>query len=375
MAHTYTPGLRVTEETLLKKSRILPIPGDVLVRLGDVVEAETVLARTELPGKVYTVNVVKTLGIVASETRSFMLKKAGDRVEQGETLAETRPIIKWFRTRVQSPIRGTVEHISEVTGQVLLREPSRPLEMKAYIRGTVTQIVPREGAIVACRCALVQGIFGIGGERVGPIAVLVKSPEEVLSPDQIKPEHRGQVIVGGCLIETAGLLKAREVGVCGIVVGGVHDLDLSRLLGFDLGVAITGTEEVGFSLIITEGFGRIPMATRTFGLLKKSAGLLASTNGSTQIRAGVVRPEVIIPLEGAGEGASGLGIPTQQGLSIGDTVRIIRAPHFGLLGRVKELPSEPTEIPTESKVRILVVEFPDGPQAIVPRSNVEILEK
>jgi hypothetical protein len=146
-------------------------------------------------------------------------------------------------------------------------------------------------------------------------------------------------------------------------------------LGREIGVAITGTEEVGFTLIITEGFGRIPMAMRTFELLKAKTGFLASINGATQIRAGVVRPEVIVPLEQAGGASDGSDIPGKQGLSVGDTVRIIRAPHFGKLATVRELPPEPREIPTESRVRVLVAEFSDGSRVIVPRSNVEILER
>ena len=46
--------------------------------------------------------------------------------------------------------------------------------------------------------------------------------------------------------------------------------------------------------MITEGFGRISMAQNTFNLFKHFNGKIASINGSTQIRAGVIRPEVII---------------------------------------------------------------------------------
>ena len=226
-----------------------------------------------------------------------MLKKEGDGVEQGEALAENRPLFKWLKTRVSSPIQATVEHISEVTGQVLLREPPRPLEMKAYIRGAVIRVIPAQGATVECRCSLVQGIFGVGGERVGAIAIPVKTPDEVLSEDHITSAHKGQVVVGGSRVDATGLAKAVHIGVSGIVVGGIDDLDVRRLVGYDLGVAITGTESIGLSLIVTEGFGRIPMTGRTFDLLRSKAGLVASINGSTQIRAGVVRPEVIIPLE------------------------------------------------------------------------------
>ena len=37
------------------------------------------------------------------------------------------------------------------------------------------------------------------------------------------------------------------------------------------------------------------MAQKTFDMLKHRAGSIASINGATQIRAGVVRPEIIVP--------------------------------------------------------------------------------
>ncbi len=135
------------------------------------------------------------------------------------------------------------------------------------------------------------------------------------------------------------------------MVGGVHDRDLRDLLGYDLGVAITGTEKIGFTLIITEGFGTIPMAKRTFDLLSAKTGQKASCSGATQIRAGVIRPEVIVPLAPVGE--SRVQSPGSRvlegGTKVGDTIRIIREPYFGVIARVKELPSALQHIPTESR--------------------------
>ena len=62
-------------------------------------------------------------------------------------------------------------------------------------------------------------------------------------------------------------------------------------------MAITGDENVNTTLIVTEGFGEIAMANRTFELLSKCEGKIASISGRTQIRAGVMRPEVIIPVD------------------------------------------------------------------------------
>ena len=59
-----------------------------------------------------------------------------------------------------------------------------------------------------------------------------------------------------------------------------HDQDLRDILGYDLGVAITGTERIGTTLVITEGFGEIAMADRTFQLLKSRVGHEASVSGA-----------------------------------------------------------------------------------------------
>ena len=46
MAHAYTPGLKVLQNSKIKKERILPIKGEVLKKKGDTVQAENIIART-----------------------------------------------------------------------------------------------------------------------------------------------------------------------------------------------------------------------------------------------------------------------------------------------------------------------------------------
>lgn len=368
----------MSPQTVVRKRRLLPIPGQVLVHDGQAVTATTVIAQTELPGKVHAVNVVNLLGIVPQEVRRYMLKQEGDAVQAGEPLAENRPFIKWMKTQVPSPITGTIETISEVTGQVFLREPAKPLALTAYLDGHVVETLPGEGATVETACSLVQGIFGIGGEAAGTIAVAVKDRDEELTPGLITDAHRGTILVGGSLIGRDAFDRAKQAGVAAVVVGGIHDLDLKLLLGGrDLGVAITGTEQVGLTLIITEGFGRIAMARRTFDLLVSKVDRRASCSGATQIRAGVIRPEVIVPLEerSAVSGQrSAEEAEVGSGLRVGDQIRIIREPYFGVICRVAALPTDLRLLATESKVRVLEAELDDGRRIIVPRANVELLE-
>ena len=86
MAHAYTPGLRVSELTILRKERTLPLKGEVVVREGDPVRADQVVARTELPGNVHSVNVANILSVLPDEVPSKMEKKEGDPVQKDEVL-------------------------------------------------------------------------------------------------------------------------------------------------------------------------------------------------------------------------------------------------------------------------------------------------
>jgi len=375
VAHAYTPGLRVAERTMLRKERRLPLPGEVLVTEGDAVSADQVVAKTDLPGNVQPINVANLLSIEPADIKEFMLKKEGDEIEKVEPLARSGGLFGLFKNTYKSPVAGTVESVSQVTGQVLIREAPIPVEVKAYIDGMVTEVFPKEGVAVETTASFIQGIFGLGGEAYGELAMASSGPDEVLTESEINEGFRGKVLVGGSLIELPALRKAIKLRAKGVVVGGFSDQDVKEILGYDLGVAITGHEELGTTLVITEGFGKIRMAQRTFQLLKNLEGKKASINGATQIRAGVIRPEVVIPLEETTVKKETEKKKESEGMVIGSQIRIIRQPYFGILATVTDLPAALQKLPTEAKVRVAEVELENGEKVILPRANVELIEK
>ena len=373
MAHAYTPGLKVTEGMTIEKKRRLPLEGEVLVETGATVKAEDIVAKADLPGNVQLLNVANLLSVPPEEIAEYILKPIGETVSEDEIIATTKGLFGLFKSQARSPINGTIESISDVTGQVILREPPIPVELKAYTDGTVTETIPKEGVTVETYGTYIQGIFGVGGETVGNLVIVANSPSEELTTEQILPEHKGNILVGGSLVKTDAIQKAVKLGIHGIIAGGIDDADLRQLLGYELGVAITGSEKLGITLVITEGFGSIAMAERTFALLKEREGMKTSINGATQIRAGVVRPEIVIPFVSEGEDTD--ADATVGLLEIGTHVRIIREPHFGKLGRVTELPIALQKLETEAEVRVLQVEFEDGEKTTLPRANVEAIEE
>lgn len=373
MAHTYTPGLKVAERITLKKIRRLPLPGEILVEIGQLVGAETIVARTELPGHVKSVNVANMLGIQPEELDENMLKEEGQRVEKDEVIASTKGIFGLFKSQCRAPVKGSIESISAITGQVMIREPQVPVEIDAYVDGQVVDIQKNEGVVVQTHGTFIQGIFGVGGEAIGRLVMACEGPGDILTPDKLDDQMADKVIIGGSQITADSVNQAIHLGVKGIVVGGIDDSDLRELLGYELGVAITGSENLGLTLIITESFGRMEMAVKTFDLLRSREGMKASISGATQIRAGVVRPEVVIP---TGESSdAGVDAEESQGqLVIGAEVRIIREPHFGELAEVIDLPTELQKLETEARVRVLKVRLKrTGESTVLPRANVEIV--
>jgi len=375
MAHAYTPGLKVTEKALIRKERRLPLKGEVIAKLGDKVSADTVVARTELPGDVQPLNIAGILGIAPEDIDMYLVKKPGAPIKKDEIIAQTKGFFGLFKTSVKAPFDGSLESVSKITGQAILRMEPEPVEVTAYIDGEVTEIFEAEGVAVETSGAFVQGIFGIGGEENGVLERIVDKPTDVITPEEITEAHKGKILIGGSLVTKEVLEKAVKCGCKGIIVGGIGDRDLRDFLGYDIGVAITGSEEKGITLVVTEGFSRMNMAERTFKILTEHEGQRASINGATQIRAGVLRPEVIIPYDTGRRGAKEEKDVRSSGLEIGSPVRIIREPYFGALGKVTRLPPELMKIETEAKVRILEVELQDGKKVIIPRANVEMIEE
>ena len=372
MAHSYTPGLKVLKKTIFKKERILPLKGDVLVKSGDQLTPDTIVASTTLPGNVQMLKVSNILNIDPKDVVEALQVKDGQKVKKGDIIAETSGIFGMFKSSVESPVDGTIESISQSTGRVVVREAPIPVEVDAYVSGVVDDVVENEGIVLKSNAAFIQGIFGIAGEKRGNLLVVSSGPGEELTADQITADMKGKILIGGSFLSLEAYKKALSVQVAGIVVVGFNYYDLKAILGYNLGVAITGTEKLNTALIVTEGYGSIPMSEATFSLLKENDGKAASINGATQIRAGVIRPEIVIPIDsGNTDDDSSSKMP--EGVQEGSTVRVIRSPNFGKIGKVISLPSELNKMESETMVRVAEINI-DGNNILIPRANLEMVE-
>ncbi len=343
--------------------------GEVTVAKGDVVRSTDIVARTELPGRVHITNLVNQLGVLPADLRQRMKIQPGHQVKEGDVVASKSILWGLFSSEVVAPIDGHLESLSTVTGQAIWRQQPIPVEVTAYIDGEIAEVIEGEGVIIESDVALVQGIFGLAGEVYAPL-VIGSQPGQPLQEKAISSNWKGKIVVVGGKLGLGVLRIAMDMGVVGIIAGAMEYQDVRDLLGYDIGVAVTGNEDLPTTIMMTEGFGSIPMDANTFSLLQRLEGRNASMNGATQIRAGVQRPEIVVARDD--QDTDCRTSVEGESLAMGSRVRCVRAPYFGRIGKVVGLPKELFILPSETKVRVVEVQIEED-TVMVPRANVEIM--
>jgi hypothetical protein len=370
-------GLKRTEASVVTKVRRLRPPCRIHVSVGQKVEAGRTLAIVEEPGQGRMILLGDThlampadilLTYLGFDYISCVQKKTGEHVSKGEILARRKPLASKERI-YRSPYGGIIYLLRE-PGVVGIRE-IREVNVTAFIPGTVSNIIPDREIALETPAAVVQGTYGIGGETSGELHMVVDSPTQVARVDVLTPNDEGRILVCGSSLQAGFLEKAKNIGVKGIIVAGLSDEELSRFVGFGPGM-ITGSEHVGLTLIMTEGFGGLPMLDTTFDILKRFQGRIAYINGSTQMRAGVMRPEIIIPRDDLTVEDCRRTPSNSKELGIGTRVRILGGPYFGRVGLVSSSPKL-TRLETDSEVQAFEVEIEGLGSKIIPKTNIEPL--
>lgn len=285
-----------------------------------------------------------------------------DTVDQGQLLAvrEDGP-----ETHVaRSPHDGIVDAIDDTRGAVVLRRRDGRQVVRAFIPGRVQRVISGRGAVIETRATVIRGVFGAGGESVGTLSIVNSG---ILRPDHIAEVHRGSVIVARGRLGLQALQRAHEAGVHAVVGASARTADMVHLLGEELGRSVTD-ESLGLTVVLTGGFGDLEMDEDLWDVWSHLRGSVACVKGETHLRAGVIRPEVIVPGEGPGLGMA-LGLSE---LFIGARVRVLREPGFMRRGTVECLMSS-ADIGNGIRAPALRVRFDDGSALVLLQANVEVI--
>jgi hypothetical protein len=243
--------------------------------------------------------------------------------------------------------------------------------------------------VIDTPAAVVRGIVGVGREQHGVLQVAVTDPTEELLPDQITPRFAYGIILGGGTTTAETLRRAVEQNARAVIVGSIPEAELRAFLGYPNGVRGWTLGSVGWqfppphvsaapvdppplTVIVIEGFGRMPMAAKAWELLASFDGQEVAVDGTTKLRDGLTRPEIIIPLSRAAGTAP--YETTAPALAVRSLVRLITAPYLGQTGRVLNLSSGKQPIASGLNAVAAEVQLSDGTTFWVPTADLEVLE-
>ncbi len=277
-----------------------------------------------------TLDIAERIGCSGDDITDYLRVEEGEEVQQGQIIAVDQGDV---RRSVLAPYDGQIGRIDRLKGAVVLQRSVTGFSVDAFVPGRVAEVIPKRGAVIESQMNRICGIYGIGGECRGTLRVLGHGS----IASRLDKSMHGLVLVTEDIVTADFIFEARQCGVTAIIAAGMRVDCLYDVAGGTPDVTIDSPHLPGPTVVLTEGFGeQLRMDGRIYAMLSKFDGEQAYLDGTTQIRAGVVRPEILLPAEDdcTGEGA----LRKAQGeLKSGDRVVVLRGPQFmrrGIIIRV-----------------------------------------
>lgn len=347
------PVTHILPLTTIRRERLLPAPGRLLIRKGQKVAAADPVAELDLQPEHMLLDIARGLGLPPEKADRQLQYAVGEPVSEGSVIAGP---VGFSKRVVRAPKAGRILAAGE--GQVLLQVESPPFELKAGLPGSVVELLGERGVVVETTGALVQGVWGNGRVDSGLLNVLLTAPDEALTSDRLDVSQRGAVVLAGHCSDAQALKTAAELPVRGLILASL-DPGLARLAA-----------RMEFPLILLEGFGNRPMNTLAYRLLTTNERREAAVNAEAWDPYRGARPEVVIPLPASAE------LPIAGDVvsfNPGQTVRVLRAPYSGMTGSLAALRDEPARLPNGLTAPAAEVRLENGELALVPLANLEVL--
>ena len=339
--------------TRIRRVRLLPTPGRVLVRSGQQVSATEVVAETYLPEQHVLLDVRNALGIsTITKAESLIERKEGEKVQKGDVLAETGGL---FSRVIRAPVNGMI--IAIVKGQILIEGQGSPFTLRAGLSGTVTEVISDWGVTLENNGALVQGVWGNNQIDLGLLLALAHTADEELTRDRLDVSMRGAVAFAGYCGDAKVLKTAADLPLRGLILGSMSPDLVPMAVGLKIPV------------VIIEGFGRIPLNNAAYKILSTHEKRDIAVNAVAWNPYRGERPEVFIPLPADGQAA-----PETVEFSTGQTVRVQGAPYIGQVGTIAVIRPGLTLLQNGLRAPSAEVRLENSDPVFVPLSNLDVLE-
>ncbi|HVC35739.1 MAG TPA: hypothetical protein VNL16_19700 [Chloroflexota bacterium] len=308
-----------------RRSRLLQNDGRIVAMVGEMVDAEKVVARGPRRTEPIILDAAQELGVGAREVERYLQRKAGQTVGLDEVVATKSGPLGLRPRVVRAPVAGLLREFLPQTGEIVLLPDGAEEEVRALLPGSVVAHVGRRGVIVETAALGAEGLVGVGPLVSGPLVPIGDGPDHVLRADDLGPQVRGGILLVGAISADA-VVAAYHARVAGILAGTCSADDWAQIVQLTTAptaVVLEGLGDGGLSGLAWDGF-------RPYG---GRAVILDARREHPE----AAWPELLLPVEAPTSGAA----PSAE-LVPGARVRLARgalAPRVGEVVRVGRFPA------------------------------------
>src|SRR5512146_2681241 len=248
------PVTHILPLTYIRRPRLLPVPGRVLVHPGQRVNASDIVAEGRTLGQHILIDIRRALGITRSDEADRLIeRREGEKLQPGDVIAQTRGLLARV---VRSAVGGEV--VAVYHGRVLLEVSGALTRLPAGFAGNVSEVIPERGVILETHGALIQGVWGNDRFDQGMLLLVARSPDEELTASRLDVSMRGAVIMAGPLADPDVLRMAEEMPLRGLILSSMSP-ELSPQ-----------ASRLQVPLVVVEGFGKLPYDSVAYKVLTTS---------------------------------------------------------------------------------------------------------
>lgn len=318
---TFTPVRNQVAKVFVRKVK----NGRFLVKKGQIIEPHQIIGEVRKILGFRRLQLAKILKVKPKLVERFLTKTLGSFIFKGDLIAR-RPLFGGLRKiEVFAPMDGVLKNLNTQTGEALLEYLPEKRRVVAGVWGKVVLVQSSQIALQTV-ASEINGKLGLGKIREGGL-VFFDNPEIPIPLSFISEELTGKIICGGSLLNKEVLFKSLAIKARGLVCGGI-DFDLWREISGMRG----SLEDIGLTILVTEGFGNLPLNPWVGKVLQNEQDRYALIFGAKK-KLLIPQPFKIVKQK-----RIGLKFKTKTRVpQVGDTVRVLNFDNFGRFGKIVEL--------------------------------------
>lgn len=367
--------LRVQKSVVTHVRRRIVGEGEIAVKTGQIIEPQDILGEDIVDAGFSSINLARLLKVPPSHVGRFLERPVGSKFYQGELVALKKGFLGLGEQVVTSPTDCVAEELNLVTGELRLKLLPKKHKIFAGMFGVVDAVSSSGEIVIRTQATEIFGLFGSGIQRFGELIIL-GDKASLTTKLQIKNLHAGMILVSGALILGAALREAVGMDAAGVIIGGINARDAKAICG-ETRPGMQKDTDMGTSLVVTEGFGPLPIGEDIFDILKEHEGRLCLISGNS---AKVILPsidadsimnlrKVALPLADKDRKPT---LKKGAEVSVGSRVRMIWPPFMGYTGKIVAVDSLPTTLPSGVSTYLVTVEM-SFKKIKIPINNIELI--